>query len=321
MQTDNQQQFIISAVIPAYNSEKHIVRAIESVLRQTRPADEIIVVDDGSADGTADQVRKFGDQVHLITQKNAGASAARNAGIEAARGNWIAFLDADDEWLPEKLKLQIEHLRRHPDLTWTTGNFKRCHCENGHRQFDAYSISPAEDTEVTDYFKAYTSQRPGHTAVMLIKKEILIEAGLFRVGQLRINDEDLWFRIVYRRPETGFISQPLAIYHMGTIDSISKWYRDPFIICDFLERHVQLAEEYGKQDAFRPCARNMAKMWIHQCWQDERIFQIRSMLRRLGLLLPKRYKIIVYMLTFFPGITRRCMPFFRKINKIFKIPI
>ncbi len=119
----------VSAVIPAYNAAKYVERAIESVLAQTRKADEIIVVDDGSTDNTADVVRQFGDKVKFIRQENAGASVARNTGIEAATSEWISFLDADDEWLPEKLKLQTEHLQRNPDLAWTTGNYIRCHCQ------------------------------------------------------------------------------------------------------------------------------------------------------------------------------------------------
>ncbi|HOM77565.1 MAG TPA: glycosyltransferase family A protein, partial [Anaerohalosphaeraceae bacterium] len=88
----------ISVVIPAYNCQAYIRRAIDSVLGQSRPADEIIVVDDGSTDGTAEAVRTYGAKVILIQQENAGVSAARNAGIRAASGDWIAFLDADDEW-------------------------------------------------------------------------------------------------------------------------------------------------------------------------------------------------------------------------------
>ena len=103
----------ISVIIPAYNAEQHISRAIDSVLAQTHPADEIIAVDDGSTDDTGQILRSYGRQLRYIGQENGGAGAARNTGIKAARGEWIAFLDADDEWLPEKLKCQADHLRRH----------------------------------------------------------------------------------------------------------------------------------------------------------------------------------------------------------------
>ena len=126
----------VSAVIPAYNAGKYVGRAIESVLAQTRKADEIIVVDDGSTDDTAEVVERFGDAVRFIRQENAGASFARNTGIEAATSDWIAFLDADDEWLPNKLKLQTEHLERNPNLVWTTGNYIRCYCSRDRRHDD-----------------------------------------------------------------------------------------------------------------------------------------------------------------------------------------
>lgn len=92
----------VSVVIPAYNAGEYLGRAIDSVLAQTQPAAEIIVVDDGSADNTADVAQGYGERIRFIQQENAGASVARNTGIEAAASEWIAFLDADDEWLPQK---------------------------------------------------------------------------------------------------------------------------------------------------------------------------------------------------------------------------
>ena len=123
-----QNQYSISVVIPAYNSGKYIPRAIESVLTQTLKPDEIFIVDDNSTDDTAKIVRQF-DSVRYIHQAHAGASTARNIGIEAATSEWIAFLDADDEWLPEFLHKQIELLKNNPDLVWTTANFYRCLCD------------------------------------------------------------------------------------------------------------------------------------------------------------------------------------------------
>lgn len=107
---------LVSAIIPAYNCERYVGRAIRSVLAQTYPHVECIVVDDGSTDGTASVIESFGDQVRRIAQRNAGASVARNAGIAAARGRYIAFLDSDDYWLPNKLELQVSIFLEDPDL-------------------------------------------------------------------------------------------------------------------------------------------------------------------------------------------------------------
>jgi glycosyltransferase involved in cell wall biosynthesis len=98
----------VSVVIPAYNSEPFIAEAIESVLAQTVAAHEIIVVDDGSTDRTADVLQPFGSRVRLLRQANQGPSAARNRGASVASGAWLAFIDADDTWLPTKLQRQLE---------------------------------------------------------------------------------------------------------------------------------------------------------------------------------------------------------------------
>jgi glycosyltransferase involved in cell wall biosynthesis len=105
----------VSVVIPSYDSADILPEAIASVIAQTRPADEIIVVDDGSGDHTAPACADFGDAVRYIHQQNAGASTARNTGIAAAAGNWLAFLDADDLWDPQKLQLQLSALAQQPE--------------------------------------------------------------------------------------------------------------------------------------------------------------------------------------------------------------
>lgn len=98
----------VSVVIPTYNREKTIKRCIKSVLKQTHPVNEIIVVDDGSSDQTLQILQtEYGKQVTIIKQSHKGAQAARNAGIIAARGEYIAFLDSDDEWAEEKIAVQM----------------------------------------------------------------------------------------------------------------------------------------------------------------------------------------------------------------------
>jgi glycosyltransferase involved in cell wall biosynthesis len=110
------QRATVSVVIPTFNRAPILRRAIDSALAQTRPADEIIVVDDGSTDDTRRVVESYGGKVHYIHQSNAGVGAARNAGIDAATSQFIAFLDSDDAWDRDKLKLQMEILETHPDI-------------------------------------------------------------------------------------------------------------------------------------------------------------------------------------------------------------
>lgn len=103
----------ISVIIPTYNRVKTIHRALDSVLKQHYPVHEIIVIDDGSSDNTAQVIEEFFPSVFLIRQENRGVSAARNTGIQTASGEWIALLDSDDCWLPSKLSDQVVALEKH----------------------------------------------------------------------------------------------------------------------------------------------------------------------------------------------------------------
>ncbi|HYC00512.1 MAG TPA: glycosyltransferase family A protein [Candidatus Limnocylindrales bacterium] len=110
--------FHVSCIIPAFNAERYLAAALDSALAQTRPPDQIVVVDDGSTDATAAVAAGYGARVVLLRQANAGPAAARNRGIAASAGDVLAFLDADDTWEPRKLELQLERLQQRPDLDY-----------------------------------------------------------------------------------------------------------------------------------------------------------------------------------------------------------
>jgi glycosyltransferase involved in cell wall biosynthesis len=110
---------LVSCIIPVFNGERFLAEAIQSILGQTYKNLEVIVVDDGSTDGTADVVAGFGDAVTYVRQENAGPSTARNRGIQEAHGEFIAFLDADDVWHAEKLEKQLARFRERPELAYT----------------------------------------------------------------------------------------------------------------------------------------------------------------------------------------------------------
>lgn len=113
---------LITVVVPAYNAARLVVPAIQSILAQTFTDHETIVVDDGSKDDTREVVAKFNGRVQLVAQANAGAAAARNRGISQARGSWVAFLDADDEWRPDHLTLLLEAAERSPEAQLVYGS-------------------------------------------------------------------------------------------------------------------------------------------------------------------------------------------------------
>jgi glycosyltransferase involved in cell wall biosynthesis len=114
----------VSCIVPAYNAERFLLPALESIFRQTYPALEVIVVDDGSTDGTAALVRHVGDRVKLVEADHRGSRAARDAGLAVAQGAFVAFLDADDIWVPEKTKRQLDVLRQKPEIDLCVAHYQ-----------------------------------------------------------------------------------------------------------------------------------------------------------------------------------------------------
>jgi len=113
----------VSVIVPAWNAARCVERSVGSALAQSRPADEVLVCDDGSTDGTAGQVeQRFGAAVTVLRLEHRNAAAARRAGSERSRGDWIAFLDADDAWHAGKLERQQAFLERHPQVRWLTAD-------------------------------------------------------------------------------------------------------------------------------------------------------------------------------------------------------
>ncbi|HOM77360.1 MAG TPA: glycosyltransferase [Anaerohalosphaeraceae bacterium] len=318
-----QQTIQISAVIPAYNAQKYIARAIESILRQSRPADEIIVVDDGSTDDTAAVVRSYGDKVRLISQSNGGASAARNAGIRAAKGNWIAFLDADDEWLPEKLLLQTELLLKHPDLVWITGNYLQCLCDEN--RIAEYTPVPTciQCLKGRDYYESYLFAVQlyewGHIDCMLIQKKTLEELGLFSTEMPIAEDIDLWLRIAYRHPKVGFTPYPLAVHHLLEFHTLMTSPRPAFLYQNFIRRHFQLAQKEEVIEQFIPAAGAIMRRWIRGMLFEGRKEEIRGFLVQYPQCFSVCYRCFIYLLTVFPMITVCLLKIASKIVRTLKI--
>lgn len=194
--------FSISVVIPTYNRAHCIGAAIDSVLAQTFPACEVIVVDDGSTDDTRERVEAYGRQVRYLFQQNAGVSSARNAGLRAARGDWIAFLDSDDEWIPEKLALQAAESKVHPGLLAHLVDCVVDDVAGGKRSIFEIRGMAAE------FASAPLLRRPIRAVLAccffpsgwLVRRAAIEDAGFFDEGLEVYEDVDLLGRIALRGP-------------------------------------------------------------------------------------------------------------------------
>ena len=294
--SNDKQSYTVSVVIPAYNMEKYIGRAIDSVLAQTRQPDEIIVVDDGSTDNTADVIKSYGSRVHYIRQENGGASVARNTGIEAAKSEWIAFLDADDEWLPEKLQLQIECFARNKALLWGGGNYLirdagDPNCREACVDRQVWRSFAGDKDYMENYFDAYVRDICILTSTVIAARSFLEEVGMFRLGQMWAQDTDLFWRMAYRQPKLGYLIQPVTVYSRDLPASITTLNKGRIQQrCDLIERHLKMAAEHGMSESFRPCALKLLTRWLRG-YLDQPNVDISQILERFDDILPRNLKI------------------------------
>ena len=204
----------VSVVIPAYNSEAFIAEAIESVFAQTVAADEIIVVDDGSTARTADVLQRFGSRVRLIRQANKGPSAARNRGAAAARGTWLAFIDADDTWLPTKLQRQLEIASADDVKMVYTDRFN----------IGDKGALPDVQSQVQRLYRGDVFldllQEGNHISLssVLIDTQLFQTLGGFAEHIRSGEDWDLWIRLAERH-RIGVVEEPLLRYRFHATNS------------------------------------------------------------------------------------------------------
>jgi glycosyltransferase involved in cell wall biosynthesis len=185
----------VSVIIPVYNGERYLAEAIESVLSQTHRPLELLVVDDGSTDGTADVARSY-PEARTIHQPNRGHGAAKNAGAAAARGEFLAFLDADDVWAPDKLRLQVAYLEANDDVGCVLCNMANF-LELG--QAEPPWLGPAGLSEVPAYIPS----------ALLVRKTVFEEVGGFDPTYRHANDIDFHLRAVEAGAGVGRVDQLL----------------------------------------------------------------------------------------------------------------
>ncbi len=206
---------LVSVIIPTYNRDWIVAEAIDSVLAQDFSDYELIVVDDGSNDGTPKILAAYGDRITVLRQPNRGVSAARNRGIAAAAGHLMAFLDSDDLWLPQKLSTQVNFFAEHPEAVicqteerWIR-NGVRVNPKKRHLKFSGM---------IFERSLALCLVSP---SAVMIKKSLFDTVGLFDENLPACEDYDLWLRVSCRYP-VHLIDTELIIKRGGHEDQLSK---------------------------------------------------------------------------------------------------
>ncbi len=203
-------QPLVSVIIPAYNEADIVHRAIDSAKRQSWKELELIVVDDGSTDGTADRVRSRYPDVTLVVQENTGLPGARNAGVRAASGEYLAFLDADDEWRRDKTKLQMRVLLDNPSDVVACNAVKR----RGSRDFHYNDIRRPRISEVSmlELLDHPPYQRPAGAGYMCTR-EVFDSVGGYDSEQRWMEDVDMYCRLLSSGHRILLLNEPLYVFY------------------------------------------------------------------------------------------------------------
>lgn len=236
--------FTLSVVIPTFNRRSTLARCLESVFEQTRPVDQLIVVDDGSTDGTEDWIRASHPTIDLVTQTNKGVSAARNAGIRIATSQWLAFLDSDDIWLPAKIEKQLALLQSNPE-------YKICHTEEKWLYQGREKKIPLAYRKRSGWlFEHCLPVCAISPSTAVIHRSLFDTVGVFDENLPACEDYDLWLRIASRYP-VGLVDESLIEKHGGHPDQLSNQRGlDAF--------RIEALEKLLQTDSLKPTDRALA---------------------------------------------------------------
>lgn len=248
---------LFSVIIPAYNTEAYVGETIESVLVQHNVKNEVIVVDDGSTDKTLDIAKSFGEHVRVVKQANQGPSAARNNGALAARGNVLAFLDADDIWFPDKLSKQSKKIHDGFVMVYTNRyNF-------GASTYSQEPLSDKLEMHEGDIWIDLLYMNMITTSSVVIMKDTFNQLGGFRNDLPQCEDWDLWLRCAESH-KVGFCAEPLLKYRIHS-GGISKNYVS---MSKKREEVVLLALNSSRGMRLPPLTRRkvLARTWSTSAW-------------------------------------------------------
>ncbi len=236
----------IAAIIPTYNRADMVAEALRSVLEQTRPADEVIVIDDGSVDETKNRLSPFLPQIEYLRQETKGVSAARNLGIQQSHAEWLAFLDSDDLWMPEKLEQQVNYLQQFP-------HYKICYTDEEWRKNEKWMNQKRKHRKFSGhiYEKCLPLCIISPSSVM-IHRSVFEQVGMFDEELPACEDYDLWLRICSRYPVL-YLDRRLIVKRAGEWCQLSAQHsldKYRIVALDKILRTGQLDEEKSSQTLF-----------------------------------------------------------------------
>jgi glycosyltransferase involved in cell wall biosynthesis len=283
----------VSVIVPAYNGAKYIAETLESILKQTVPAAEVIVVNDGSTDDTPSIIRSFGHAVTLIETPQQGVCKARNLGAQKAVSNWLAFCDQDDIWLPQKLEKQLRLAHELPEIdcvitdhtTYADGvRGSRSHFSYAPRDFWNLEPSPSGCVVRQPIAGRLTAFQPSITSVLLVKREFFRQFGGFDVHAQRWSSEDtcVHFRCLSVVP-FGVIPDVLTLYRRHP-EALSA---DPFKqLRNTVDVWEYMIAEYPETQPWKDdlqAGLTAMRKEVRQCVRHRRRQRIKRILMRLGL--------------------------------------
>ncbi len=215
----------VSVIIPTYNREKTIVRALDSVLKQTYTNLEVLIIDDGSTDNTAEVIKEIADErvTYKVLEKNGGAAYARNVGIRMAAGEWIAFQDSDDVWYPDKIEKQILYMQAHPNYEMVYGLYQ-VHFENG----DTVTVpmEPLPKVMEGELLATLLERNVIGAPVLFGRRECIQELGGFDTSYKALEDWEFVIRFA-EKYQIGFLPEVLMDVYMlrgGVSSNLGAYY-------------------------------------------------------------------------------------------------
>ncbi len=230
----------LSIIVPLYNKEKEIKHTLDTLFNQSFSDFEVIIVNDGSTDNSAEIVKAYhNEKIRLFNQVNGGAATARNKGVELAKSEWVAFLDADDEWKSNYLAKVVNAIEEYPEAVLIGTNYEII--EDGERVVLDYPMIGKGTEVLKNYFISGREYTPLWTSAVVMKKDVFQQLGGFPMECKTCEDVDLWCKVAL----TGqiiYINEPLAVYNRGNVSMLSK-SKDTTCYYPFLDDYEQYMKD------------------------------------------------------------------------------